>query len=468
MFTLNTDSYSKDCEGHTRRSFLRVGSLGMAGLTLPHYLATKAKAGQDLMPGVRDKAVVVLFLQGGPTHIETFDPKMTAPAEYRAMFGEVKTNLPGVTFGSHFPKLASMADKLAIVRSFKHGNSSHASASQLVISGGNLLQAAMGSLYSRVAGISSSSGIPINAVLAPPSAGAKYKNLGAQTTRVTSVGQLPPAYKAFDPSSGSQILQNMEMRIASNRLGDRKTLLGKLDRLRRQADASGSIEGADEFQQQAFDVIMNGAGQAFDLSKEDATTLARYDTSKFAIPKSLYKKKNKNLLKQSPIALGKQMVMARRLVEAGCRFVTVTSAGWDMHGNAFGVNDGMPLLGPAVDTVASAFIEDLAARGLSEKVLFIITGEFGRTPRINKKGGRDHWGNLCTLALSGGGLKMGQVVGESDKRASVPATKPITTQNLKATVMNTLFDIGTLRFQSGVSRDVFNAVSSGQPIKELM
>ena len=160
--------------------------------------------------------------------------------------------------------------------------------------------------------------------------------------------------------------------------------------------------------------------------------------------------------------------MARRLIEADCRFVTVTNAGWDMHGNAFGVDDGMPLLGGAVDRAASAFLEDLEERGLSEKVLFVITGEFGRTPRINKKGGRDHWGNLCTLAFAGGGLPMGQVIGRSNRTASVPAGDVVTSPNVLGTIMHTLLDEGKLRIAQGVPNDIVQAISQATPIPQLM
>jgi uncharacterized protein (DUF1501 family) len=214
-------------------------------------------------------------------------------------------------------------------------------------------------------------------------------------------------------------------------------------------------------------IIVGGISQAFDLSKEDPRLVERYDTGAFEIPAWLKKKKS-NVPAQSPIGLGKQMILARRLVEAGCGFVTVTSAGWDMHGNAFGVNDGMPLLGPSVDKAVSAFIADLEARGLSDKVLLVITGEFGRTPRINKKGGRDHWGNLCTLAFSGGGLPMGQVIGDSDRTAGRPATEPITVQNLLGTIMHAVFDIGQLRLESSVPSEIARALTGNQPISQLV
>ncbi|MEZ6110974.1 MAG: DUF1501 domain-containing protein [Pirellulaceae bacterium] len=466
MFTLLTGGAARDCDGRTRREFLRVGALGLGGLALPHLLAAKSLGASNRV--VRDKSVVLLFLQGGPTHIETFDPKMTAPAEYRAMFGEVATALPGVTFGSHFSGLAARAEQLAIVRSFSHGNSSHQPASELVASGGNSTKATMGTIYARIAGATNpASGIPMNTVLTPPAAGDKYKGLGAQTDRVTSIGSLSKAYKAFDPSSGGAILDNMQLRVEQNRLDDRRYLLTKLDGIRREADASGVLEGADRFQQQAFDVILGGVSDAFNLSQEDPRLVARYDTSEFEIPAKL-KKKKANVPAQSPIALGKQMLMARRLVESGCGFVTVTSAGWDMHGNAFGIDDGMPLLGSAVDKAVSAFLDDLHDRGLSDDVLLVVTGEFGRTPRINAKAGRDHWGALCTLALAGGGLRMGQVIGQSDRTASRPTAEPVGVQDLMGTVMHTLFDIGQLRLDSSVPSDIARALTTYQPIPQLI
>ena len=465
MLSIVGNGYNRDCEGVTRRELLRIGALGLGGLTLPGLLAAQAQASGSF---VKDKAIVLLFLQGGPTHIETFDPKMTAPVEYRAMFGEVKTSLPGVTFGKHFPQLAGLANKLAIVRSFRHGVGSHRTASEMVASGGNPTKATLGTIYSRVAGSSHpATGVPNNVVLTPPAAGKQYKGLGAQTERVTGIGSLPAAYKAFDPSSGGELIENMKLRLAEDRLDDRRELLTRLDGIRREVDAAGVVNGADRFQQQAFDVIVGGISRAFDLSDEDPRLVERYDTGAFEIPGWLKKKKS-NVPAQSPIGLGKQMILARRLVEAGCGFVTVTSAGWDMHGNAFGVNDGMPLLGPAVDKSVSAFIEDLEARGLSDKVLLVITGEFGRTPRINKKGGRDHWGNLCTLAFSGGGLPMGQVIGDSDRTAGRPSTEPISVQNLLGTIMHTVFDVGQLRLETSVPGEIARTLTSSQPIAQLV
>lgn len=467
MLTLFAPGKNRTCEGFNRRELLQVGTLGIGGLTLSQLFRSAAMA-DDGGSAIRDKAVVVLNLQGGPTHIETFDPHMSAPAEIRAMFGEVQTKLTGVTFGSHFEKLASFADRMAVVRCYRHGISSHATAAMHVMAGGNPTGAQMGAVYARIAGSNSPrTGMPVNTVLPPGAAGEEYKQLGAQTSRVTDTGTLPRSFAPFDPSAGGEIVENMQLRLAQNRLDDRRQLLTGLDTLRRNFDQSETLAGADEFQQQAFDVIVGGISEAFDLSRESPETLERYDTSRFTIPAHVLKKKA-NVPRQSPISLGKQMLLARRLVEADCRFVTVTSAGWDMHGNAFGINDGMPLLGPAVDKVASAFLEDVDRRGLSEKVLLVITGEFGRTPRINKKAGRDHWGNLCTLAFAGGGLPMGQVIGRSDRGAGQPAGQVVTSQQVLATIMSTLLDLGEVRLMPGVPTDIARALADATPIPQLV
>ena len=468
MLSLLSHGTYRDCQRVTRRDLLKIGTLGLTGLTLGDLLQVRKLAADEGNP-LKDRSVVMLFLQGGPTHIETFDPKMTAPSEYRSMFGEVSTSLPGVTIGGTFPRMAKLAHRMAIVRSFRHGNGSHATASKLVSSGGNPTGANLGSLYARLAGSNNpATGMPTNALLNPAAVGDEYKKLYTNTGRIGDVGSLGKAYQAFDPSAGGEVKQNMELRIERDRLDDRRSLMRSLDRLKQQAEASDVQASYDRFNQQAFDVILGGAAKAFDLSEEDPRTLEMYDTGEFTIPKAVIKKKRDTTPKFSPVALGKQMLLARRLCEAGCGYVTVSSSGWDMHGNAFGIDDGMACLGPAVDKAVSAFLTDLEQRGLSDKILLVITGEFGRTPKINKKAGRDHWGNLCTLALAGGGLEMGQVIGQSDRTASVPASDPIGPDHLMSTIMHSLFDLGTLRVVRGVPREILSSVEGGQPIPQLI
>ncbi len=455
-------------EGRTRREFLRIGTSSVGGLTLSGLLAAQAAAG---IRGahLHDRSVVVLNMQGGPTQYETFDPKMTAPAEIRSITGELQTSLAGETFGGTFPMLAGLADRLAVVRSYRHGISSHGTAAMHVMAGGNPTGAMMGALFARVAGLTNpATGLPQNVVVTSQAIGDQHKGLYRNTDRVSQNGTLSRAYRPFDPSAGGEVIDNMKLQIEGGRLDDRRGLLSGLDRLRRNADVSGQLDSADRFQQQAFDVLSRGAGDAFDLSQEDPATIRRYDTS-MCKPTAAAIKRNSYATQFSPVALGHQMLMARRMCEAGCGFVTVTAPGWDMHGGGkeFTMADGIAQLTPAVDKAVSAFMEDVEQRGLSERILLVMTGEFGRTPRINKNGGRDHWGNQCTLAFAGGGLRMGQVIGRSDRIGGEPASTPITSSNVLATVMHSLFDIGELRLQTGVSKEIEQIITTGQPIPEL-
>ena len=452
----------------SRRSFLSAGMLGLGGFMLSDLFRTQALAGPSAM--VRDKSVVLLFLGGGPPQHETFDPKMTAPAAYRAMFGETKTCLPGVTFGKHFPGMARNADKLTVIRSFRNGMSSHGSATAYMAAGGNATKAHLGSLYSSIAGTTNPrTGIPNNIMLGPRAGGAGFVGNPDYTQRLNPTNSLGTAYAPFDPSGGGQLMSDMKLGIETTRLDDRRSLLEKMDQLKRNLDNNRLLEGLDKFNQQAFDVLFQGVTSAFDLSQEPRSILDKYDTSDITIPPEVFLRKPKRagFEKQTPEFLGRQMLLARRMIEAGCGFVTVTSTGWDLHGNRFGVDDGMPVLGTAVDRAVTAFLEDLAERGLSDDVLLVITGEFGRTPKINSKAGRDHWGSLCPLVLAGGGLKMGQVIGQSDKLGGSPSSSPISTAELTATILHTLVDPGIVRLQPQVPQPIQQALAQAAPIRGL-
>ncbi len=467
MLTIMDRRPDRNCQGFTRREFLRVGGLALSGLTLSELLALRAAASAG--SGVTDKSVVYLFLQGGPSHIELFDPKMTAPVEIRSIFGEVQTNLPGVTFGGTFPQMAAMADKMSIVRSYASGNSGHTY--QAVASGGNPTNATMGAIYSRVRGTTHpATGIPSNILVLPEAVQPGLKlNSNFETSALptlTSPGDLGPSFAAFNPSGGGELQNNMELKIPPARLDDRRNLLAQLDGIKRHVDSTGALDGTDRFQEQAFDVIMRGVADAFDLAKEDPRTVERYDTSK-QFP--LEEVTRWHDMKRATNLLGKQMLLARRLCEAGCGFVTVSDCGWDMHSNNNSPQNlgGMRYLGPQVDHAVSAFIEDVHERGLEDKILLVVTGEMGRTPRINKNGGRDHYGGLTSLCFAGGGLRMGQVVGQSDAHATKPATEEYSPRNLLATVMHTLFDVGQLRLDTSVPRDVARVIEQGRPIEPL-
>jgi len=450
----------------SRRDFLRIGSLALGGLSLPQLFA-RAEAGKL----TTDKAVVMVFLQGGPSQLETFDPKMTAPQEIRAIFGEVQTKLPGVTFGSHFPKLAALADKLAVVRSFASGNADHQN--YLSTAGGNPLKVPMGSLYARIAGPNApGSGMPTNVLVAPEAVGGKDFKIGknfetdALNKLIAAGGELGAGYAYFEPAGSGPLRQNLEMRQGRDQLDDRRGLLGQLDTFKRRMDATRAFDDLTAHEQRAYDVIVNGIARAFDLGREKPETVAKYDTAHLFGNDEVQKWGD---MRRSSNLLGKQLLLARRLVEAGCGFVTVMDAGWDMHSNSnspAGLG-GMKWLGPQLDHAVAAFVEDLHERGLQDKVLLVVTGEMGRTPKIGKNGGRDHWANLTPLLLAGGGLKMGQVIGQSDRQAGAPATEKYTPAHLLATVMNTVFDVGVVRVARDVPTNVVTAATTGKPIAEL-
>jgi uncharacterized protein (DUF1501 family) len=233
------------------------------------------------------------------------------------------------------------------------------------------------------------------------------------------------------------------------------------------------MDEIDRFQQQAYDVVLGGIADAFDLSKEDSNTIARYDTDYLKHPDGWSKVSNGKRGSYTAHArtLGKLLLLARRLCEAGCGFVGISTAFvWDMHAdkNNLGVVEGMQAVGQPFDHAVNAFIEDIEARGLSERILLVCTGEMGRTPKINKNGGRDHWGKLTPLMLYGGGFTSGQVIGQSSRDGGEPATDPVSAQNLIATIMHTVFDVGLLRITSGVPADVLRATTDGRPIPGLL
>lgn len=468
MLTVCDPRPSRDCQGLRRRDFLKIGGLSLAGMSLPQLMAAKALGASQGY--VRDKSVVLLFLQGGPSHIEFFDPKMTAPSEIRSVTGEVATKHAGVTFGGTFPKLAALADKFSIVRSYGSKNGDHSY--QSITTAGNSLKAAMSAIYARVAGANHpQSGMPRNILVLPEAVkdglklGSNFET-GALPT-LTQPGDLGPNYGAFNPSGGGELKANLELKIGAERLIDRRSLLGQLDGLKRAAESQQLLAGADRFQQQAFDVITGGIAEAFDLRKEDPRTVEKYDTSKLFKAEDVQRWGD---MKRSTNLLGKQLLLARRLCEAGCGFVTVSDCGWDMHanGNSPKHMTGLYSLGQQVDHAVAAFIEDVRARGLEDKILLIVTGEMGRTPKLNNNGGREHYGELTPLLVFGGGLQMGQVIGQSDANVTRAATEPFAPADLFGTIMHTLFDAGKLRLDSAVPQDILRAVERSRPIPGLV
>jgi len=325
---------------------------------------------------------------------------------------------------------------MAVVRSFAHTNSGHGGGTHWVMTGYDYppadnglppIKPGIGSIVARFRG-------PNNRQTGLPTYVRESGTLG------DGPAWLGAPYAPFDV--GGNARTNMNMKVTLDNLADRRSLLKGFDTLNRDVDRSGVMSGLDSFEQQAFDLILSRARETFDINKEDPRTRDRYGKG-----------------------LGEQMLMARRLCEAGVGFVTIQHGGWDMHG---GIAQAMKTTAPAVDSAVAAFIEDTTSRGADEDILLVVTGEFGRTPRVNGGAGRDHWAPLSTLALAGGGLKMGQVVGESNAKAEIPKTTPITPQHLMATVFHVLGIPQELQYKDPSGRPTSMIDGGSKPIAELI
>jgi len=452
-----------------RRQFLRTGALALGGLTLSDWFAIRAAAAGRKLP-LKDRSVIFLFMHGGPSQFETFDPKMDAASTIRSATGEIKTTIPGVTFGGTFTQLARLAHKFSIVRSFVTGDGNH-DIKPLV--GADTLRANMGSLYSSIAGTSRvNTAMPTNVALFPRAIEPKAMAAVTEFGNFEGTGELSRTLAPFVPGAGAGLQEDMRLNLPEGRFHDRRALLAALDDWKRWADGSGAMEGFSAFQQQAFDALHRGVSDAFDLSREDPRLIERYDTAPL-LPRERISKEWKNIdhYATNALTLGRQLLLARRLCEHGAGFVTVTTSFvWDMHAdeNNAPMPVGMEYVGAPFDRAVSAFIEDVEARGLSEKILLVCCGEMGRTPTINKNGGRDHWGNLAPLLVYGGGLKMGQVIGQSSVDGGEPASEPVTIKDLLATIMHTLLDIGEVRLMPGIPPRVVEAMTRGEPIRGLV
>jgi hypothetical protein len=434
VFHLWGSRLGTQCDGATRRDFLKVGGLGLSGFLLSDLLKARAAA-KAAGKTTKNTSVVWLWLGGGPTQVETFDPKMSAPAEYRSTVGAVKTNVTGVEIGGVFPKIAKVADKMAFVRSFAHTNSGHGGGTHYVMTGYDFPPADNGQPQVKPG---------LGAVVARVR-GANNRSTGMPTyVRLSGIygdgpAWLGPSYAPFDTAGNAR--NNMNLQVTLDRLADRRSLLKKFDTLDRAVDKSGLMNGLDSFEGQAFDLILSKAREVFDVTREEPRTRDRFGQG-----------------------LGEQLLMARRLCEAGVGFVTIHYGGWDMHGQ---IAMSMKQLAPQLDHAVAAFVDDLHHRGLDKQILLVISGEFGRTPRVNPGAGRDHWAPLSTLAFAGGGLKMGQVIGESSAKAEVPKSTPITPQDMVATIFQVLGLPQDVHFKDGTGRPV-PMVDGGKPIAELV
>lgn len=484
------------CDQVDRRDFLRIGALGLGGLTLADQLRSQAMA-SGRPSYMKDKSVVLLFLAGGPSQFETFDPKPHGPGTSTSIAGHLATRIPGVRFASYLPRMAEMADRLTIVRSFHTNHAEHNGAHKQLLTadltvqdGKPIKQPGLGSVCARITGSVSPSGMPHHAMIPPTTRHTKekagfagaYESVveGAQPawlgsayapfeTKVEMAEGQPRSKKSNDQVE-SPLLDNLEPRVGDVQIDGRLGLLRQLDRLDRQIDASGVMQGVDEYSQQALDLLRGGAiRQALDLSREDPRTLAAYDTEHFRNYRcgddSRFDRKGPSI----GISLGRQLLLARRLCEAGCGFVNVIHANWDFHARKGipNIPEGMSVLAPPLDHAVAAFLRDVEQRGLDDKILLVITGEFGRTPGLDENLGRHHWPGVCPLVFAGGGLRHGQVVGQSDRRGGRPASDPITIDDLHATILHTLFDVGKMRLDVSLPRKVQERAQLGKRIEQL-
>jgi hypothetical protein len=414
------------CDGISRRNFLKIGAFG-AGLTLAEMLRLRATAGT----GSSNKAAIMIYLPGGPSHLDMYDLKPEAPQEFRGEFKPIPTNVPGVQICELFPLQARMWDKLAVIRSLvsvdEHSDS-------LVMTGYSentnrtTHHPSFGAVVSRLRQGGAND--------VPP-----YVSLRGMSRYGTDPGYLGVAHRPFTPDGPG--FQNLRLAggIDASRMEDRKSLLGSFDEVRRDIDATGTMKGIDSFTSRAFDMIASGTvRKALDLSKEEPRSRDRYKGTE-------------------------QFLMARRLVEAGVGCVTLSIGGWDTHSSNFKT---LRRQLPQVDRGIANLIQDLHDRGMDKDVVTVMWGEFGRTPKINNSdGGRDHWGPVMSALVAGGGLKMGQAIGSTNARAEHPKDRPITVPQVLATFYHAMGIDPSQTFPSGSGRPMY-ILDDRQTVAELI
>ncbi len=440
----------KLCDGSTRRDFLRLGTASVfgAGISLPRILASESQARQQGRP-TRDVSLIYLFLHGGLSTIDTWDLKPNAPAEFRGEFNPIATNVNGIQVSELLPRSARQMDKFSLIRGFRHHNSDHGPADHYMLTGyfpqagfnpstsPNNQRPAHGSIIARKLG--PRAGVPPYVCLPKmhPSGGSAY--LGSTVS---------PFVIDADPNAPDFSVPDIvpPPSLATDRLENRRALLRQLDRYQRQVEsqANSHARAVGDYQREAFNLMVSPAARrAFDVHQE---------------PERLREEYGRN-------TLGQSLLMGRRLVEAGVRCVTIDHSNWDTHDNNFSTLRRE--LVPYLDTGIAALFRDLADRGMLDSTLVVITGEFGRTPRINRNAGRDHWGPAFTVGIGGGGIKGGRVVGASDARAERPASDPHGPENLSATMFHLMGINPTEEFYTPDGRPV-SITNGGRVIHDLL
>lgn len=429
------------CDGVSRRNFLRVGSLAVGGVALSDVLRARASAADGAT--AKDTAVILLWLAGGPSHLDMYDLKPQAPAEFRGEFREIDTSVPGIRISEHLPLQATVMEKLAVVRSATHTNAGHGMGSQWMLTGYQPTIEVSDNIYPSVGSVASKMRGPITPGLPA------YVNL-PNKLGLGKAAYLGASYNPFapesDPNNDGFNVRNLKLpgRVGIDRLERRRELLTSVDTIRRDIDARGDIAGIDKFYHDALEMITSDkALRAFDVNREDPRLREKYGRND----------------------LGQSCLLARRLVEAGVTFITIQAGGgWDTHADNFAQLKNQLL--PKYDRAVAALVADLADRGLDQRVLVMTFGEFGRTPRINPAAGRDHWPGAMSVLYAGGGLKMGQAIGTTDSKAEYPTTKPYSPGCVLSTMYHVLGIDHTHVFHDQVNRPL-PILSEGRPIDEL-
>lgn len=449
MFALEAGA-SEQFTLRSRRDFLRAGFLGVTGLTLADALRAEAN---EPNPS-NDKAVLLLFVHGGPSHLETYDLKPNAPDEIRGPFRPIRTNVPGIDICEHLPKHARMAHRFSLIRSLCHDEADHFAGHRRFLSGfGKAKQGMAESHYPQV-------GAAVNRIYPAgptglPSAlavGGVVLN-GPDYAAGISEGYWPGTYRV---PIIQRSLPNASLRVAPGRFEDRRHLLEQFDQFRRGLDLHDTMANMDEFNRRAVGILSSGRAQdAFNIAKEDPRIVEKYGPG-----------------------YGQEVLVARRLIEAGVRFVTVRAPGtgpgsishdWDDHAVNWDLHTAMLARLPRYDHVVTTLIEDLYARGLDQRVLLIVTGEFGRTPRLefrDNRIGRDHYPGAMSILISGGGMPMGQVIGSTDSFGAQPRERRLDPHDLLATVYTFLGIDPNRQFPDPTGRPI--SLCQGEPIRELI
>ncbi len=439
---------SRYCDGVSRRGFLKIGGLsfGVGGFSLADLLRAEAAAGKSSS----HKAVINVFLAGGPPHQDMWEIKSDAPSEVRGEFQAIKTNVPGIEICEVFPKLAGMMDKAAVIRSVVGCSGGHDAYQCLTGWRPNDLQSvggrpAIGSAVAKLFG-------PVDPSV-PPNVGLAQRTQHVPWSDSGRPGFLGAAYAPFKPDGPG--MQNMTLNgITLERLSDRRKLLSQIDSMRRDIDITGTMEGMDAFGQRALDVLTSSKLlDALDLSKEDPRIVERYGDGK-----------PYQYQYDGAPTCNEQLLVARRLIEAGARVVSLSYGRWDSHGQNF---DLVRDHGSKLDQCLSALIEDLDNRGMLDDVTIAVWGEFGRTPQINAQAGRDHWTRVSCAFLAGGGMRTGQAIGATNRMGEEPADRPVEMQEVVATLYHNLgIDTATVAIPDPTGRPQY--LVDHDPIAELI